>query len=552
MRILGDELRGEEILPIPFSVFRRFETDGDRSEYESSSAPIGYFTRRKRLMTFALLAWLYRREEDIKALEDIIWAICDEYTWALPAHLRGTGLTRVQTDAQIIDLFAAETGEALAEILTIAEPLLHPIVAMRARREIKVRIFDRFYEDYWWRTGTNNWAAVCAGSCGIAAIYELEDERELARFLASVLSSMECFLSGFPEDGACLEGIDYWEYGFGYFSYFADTLYRRTEGRINLFDDGKIHSIATFKQKCLFPSRRAVSFADAGSRADFSLAEISFYGRFYPDIQMPPRRHIKTVYERGGCFRFARALHRAVWTTETLPPEEGKTAGGTYLLPNAQWYISTAENGTSVAAKAGHNDEPHNHNDVGSFEVYRNGEELLSDLGAGVYSRDYFSPKRYDIFCCSSRGHSLPIVNGTYQLSGAAHRAGGVLLTEDGLRADLAAAYADPTLLSLIRDLRFDRKTGEVTLTDAYRFDIIPNAVIERFVTRTEPRCEKDAVLIDTGREHLRILYDTERLTPQIGVENEIGGAGRHWVAYTVDFVLKKAEKGFSLTFRLL
>lgn len=552
MCALGEQLRAQQIAPIPFSVFRRFETDGDRSEYESSSSPIGYFTRRKRLMTFALLSWLYQKPEDIAALEDIIWAICDEYTWALPAHLWGTGLSKVQTDAQIIDLFAAETGEAFAEILSLVEPLLHPIVAMRMRRELRVRIFERYEEDYSWKKWINNWAAVCAGSCGMAAIYEMEDDRALAHLLADVLASMECFLSGYPEDGTCLEGVGYWEYGFGYFTCFADALLRRTEGRIDLFADEKVHKIAVFKNKCIFPRGRAVSFADSGSRGAFSLADISFFGKKYSDISMPPRKYIpEKEYEFYGCYRFALNLHQAVNMTDVLPPEEGEEPQGTYLMPDAEWYISTAKDGTSIAAKGGHNNEPHNHNDVGSFEIYRNGEELLCDLGGGIYSRDYFSAKRYEIFCCSSRGHSLPIVNGTYQLAGESHRAQRLSLTDGGLRADIASAYGDPTLRSLVREISFDRTSGQVRLCDSYCFSEAPSELTERFVTRIEPRCEKDAVLIDTGKERLRIFYDTERLTPRIGTENESMGAGRQSVTYTVDFLLKTAEKEFALTFLL-
>ena len=43
-------------------------------------------------------------------LEDTIWAICDEYTWSLPAHISWAKDER--TD---VDLFASETGYALSE-----------------------------------------------------------------------------------------------------------------------------------------------------------------------------------------------------------------------------------------------------------------------------------------------------------------------------------------------------------------------------------------------------------------------------------------------------
>ena len=544
----SDELRNKPTTAIPFSLFKRFETDGDRTMYESGEN--GYFPRRGKLQTFGILAWLYRKPEDIAALEDILWAVCDEYTWALPAHLYGTGLTKVQTDAQVIDLFAAETGETMAEILSLVGDLLSPIVVARVRREIKVRIFDRYDENYWWKKGIINWAAVCAGSCGIAAIYEMRDNAALAKFLASVLETMTCFLSGFPEDGACLEGIGYWDYGFGYFSAFAETLRRRTEGKIDLFRDEKVHRIATFRQKCIFEGGLGVSFSDASGGAHQSLSLLSFFGKLYPDVPKPCRPYLEKTCERRGCFRFALALRKLLWTTdETLPEKESVTAG-TYLFPDAQWYISTAENGTSVAAKAGSNAEPHNHNDIGVFEIYRHGKILLHDIGSGEYNKDYFSAKRYEFFCCSSRGHSVPIVNGTYQLEGKSHAAHNVVLREDGMSADIAAAYGDATLLSLVRDLHFDRQSGALRLTDTYRFSEVPTSVTERLIATTEPKLTGEGIVtVTSGGETLTIAYDAARLTPKVHTETEVRSTGSRRVSYLLDFELKIGEKEFSLTF---
>ncbi|HBJ18706.1 MAG TPA: hypothetical protein DDY70_03030 [Clostridiales bacterium] len=544
----ADEIRNMPTISIPFSLFKRFETDGDRSAYEYGEN--GYFTRRRKLATFGILAWLYRKPEDISALEDILWAVCDEYTWALPAHLGGTGLSRVQTDAQIIDLFAAETGEAMAEILSLVGDLLSPIVVARVRREIRVRIFDRFYENFWWKKGTNNWAAVCAGSCGITAIYEMRDNAELAKFLVSVFDSLNCFLSGFPEDGACLEGVGYWDYGFGYFAAFAETLCRRTEGKVNLFADEKIHRIATFRQKCLFDGGRCLSFSDAGGGARPSLSQISFFGKMYPDFPKPSRAYVSKRFARGGCFRFGLMLRELTRTTDEVLPEKESEIRGTYLLTDAQWYISTAENGTTFAAKGGNNDEPHNHNDIGGFEIFRRGKILLHDVGSGEYNKDYFSAKRYGLFCCSSRGHSVPIVNGIYQAAGKEHAARAVTLREDGMTLDIAVAYTDPTLTALERDFRFDRQNGALTLTDTFRFAETPASVTERFISVAEPELTADGkVTIRSGEETLTVTYDADRLSPKIGTETEVWSTGRKRISYLLDFEVKTPEKEFTLTF---
>jgi hypothetical protein len=72
----GGRFRKEEIPSLPYSLFILFDTLGDRKRFEDP-----YFERRNRLLVYGLSSWLWKRVEDISSLEDIIWAICDEYSW---------------------------------------------------------------------------------------------------------------------------------------------------------------------------------------------------------------------------------------------------------------------------------------------------------------------------------------------------------------------------------------------------------------------------------------------------------------------------------------
>jgi hypothetical protein len=44
-----------------------------------------------------------------------------------------------------------------------------------------------------------------------------------------------------------------------------------------------------------------------------------------------------------------------------------------------------------MAIKGGNNGESHNHNDVGSFIIYTDGEPLFIDPGVGEYTAKTFS-----------------------------------------------------------------------------------------------------------------------------------------------------------------
>jgi len=60
----------EPIKAIPYSKYRLFSENGNRSEYQEY-----YYDRRARLNVFAFLSMLYGESKHIEALEDTIWAI---------------------------------------------------------------------------------------------------------------------------------------------------------------------------------------------------------------------------------------------------------------------------------------------------------------------------------------------------------------------------------------------------------------------------------------------------------------------------------------------
>ena len=552
----GDRFRGTPIPELPFSSFKRFDIDGDRKDFEGY-----YLERRRRLLTFSLLVWLYRREEDVVELENIVWAILGEYTWVLPAHLsrprtkdgvimtERVAMSELQDDGHIIDLFSAETASALAEMLSLVGDMLSPIIVKRVEAYVKNRIFDVINEPFNWKASTNNWSAVCGGACGIAAIYLEKDAEKLAKILKVSLDAMSKFVSGYTEDGCCIEGMSYWIYGFGYFTYFADLLYRRTSGIINLFDDPKIAKMAEFPQKCFLAGNGIVYFSDTGTTLALSPSLPSFLAKKYDSVAIPPIGCLMTDDYSDNCSRFALGIRDFIWTDENLSKNAMKTFG-TYILPNAEWYIASAESGIGIAAKAGRNDEPHNHNDVGSFHIYKNGRMTLADVGSGEYVKDYFGPHRYEFFPTSSAAHNLPIVNGKLQVAGSERVATDTRITQDGICTDIARTYDDETLKSLKRSISFDAKSGNVTIEDDYDFSVTPTSVIERFVSFDKPIVSQGEILIG-GAEGSTLYYDPSVLEASIACVPYSGPSGVPTEAYTLDLSVKTLSAKFSVKFNI-
>ena len=109
-------------------------------------------------------------------------------------------------------------------------------------------------------------------------------------------------------------------------------------------------------------------------------------------------------------------------------------------LPNLQIW-SARQDGLFVAMKGGHNDESHNHNDVGEMVVYADGEPLLIDPGVGEYTSKTFSNDRYSIWTMQSGYHNLPQINGCDQKNGKEYKARVISRQKEQMVLDIAAAY---------------------------------------------------------------------------------------------------------------
>ncbi|MEW9699440.1 heparinase II/III family protein [Paenibacillus sp. SI8] len=563
-------LLAEDIPGLTFASFRLYADTGNRSEYERI-----YFRRRKRLTTFGLMAWLEPQHEGYaNALQEAIWAILDEYTWCLPAHiLHGPEMAVADSEASLwpvsdsrltVDLFSAETAFALSEIAALHGEALPPLLRGRIREETLRRVLRPFVTQppFDWETATHNWASVCGGSIACAAIYLLQGEDELAAVLERALPALESYLRGFEDDGACTEGYMYWQYGFGYFAYAADLIKRRTGGAADLFAQEKVRQIALFQQKCFMAGRRIVNFSDASSEAGIFMGLSAYLRSLYPEMEMPEAA-LRAGFSDDHCHRWAPAWRNLLWLSEDGEQGAGwKTA--TYCLPDAQWLVSRqvrAEGSYVFAAKGGHNDEPHNHNDIGQFILYAGGESLLTDLGSGQYTRDYFGDGRYDILCNGSQGHSVPIINGGYQRVGGTARAQLIAYSQtdeqDMFHIEFASAYEVETLDSLQRQFVWG-KVGRpsLELIDTFQFKESPSAICERMMSWFRPECAEDGRIRIQGSksgDQLYIAYDQEMVDWDFESLVHHDHYGKHVPCFAIHFTVKQGalrkELALSFTF---
>ncbi|KAI7250671.1 hypothetical protein KC345_g11638, partial [Hortaea werneckii] len=410
----------------------------------------------------------------LEKLLDTLWAICGEYTWCLPAHLPADH--DAAKISQYIDLFSSETGFTLSEISLLLGDRLPPLLRSRIRHEVERRLFRPFLENgpYHWETARHNWAAVCAGSIGGAALLLVNDTARLTDILLKTENSMNYYLEGFGEDGACQEGLGYWNYGFGYFTYYSALLRARSDGRLDWFKQDKAAQIARFQQKCFIDGSYVANFSDSVPQVHVHMGLSHYLAEACTDVERPPSA-LRAPYTEDHCSRFAPALRNLIWT-RAGKEEEAWEASSCYL-PDAAWMLSrhlSPAGSFGFAAKGGHNDEPHNHNDLGHFILSGWGEVYATDLGSGEYTADYFGAGRYRYDCNGSQGHSVPIIDGRYQEAGRGFSStvlyASAAAEKDELTLEMTQAYTVTGLQSLVRSLVWHKEERpRLELTDTYR-----------------------------------------------------------------------------------
>ncbi|MFC1806289.1 heparinase II/III family protein [Planctomycetota bacterium] len=486
--------------PIPVitrSDYRDYERTGRRT--------IGQAAFRDRLFetgNASLALWLGHPAADLDYLQDLLWAWCETTNWVWPAHERCA-----------VDLGSSGIARVFAEILCMLDNVLEREVKERLGAEIDRRTLDPTYD--WrrpesWATVRMNWNHVCNANIITTALYRIRDPRVLAAFIHPLIQRLDYAIDGFAADGGCLEGPGYWNYGFGHYVDAAVVLHHRTGGALDLMRGERIERICRYPIAAQIDGPVRSTFADSSPgyiTADVVLA----INRFLP---MP---ELYEVADRDADGRLAVRDWRGLilYSGENAT---GKQDTRDYLLPDlgqAKLRAGSGKSATTLVVLAGRNDVPHNHNDIGSFIVYKHGACMLTDPGAPRYERKTFSSSRYEILFCRSRGHSAPLINGREQPAGGAYFG---TLTVDGLNADgpkaatidMTRAYDDKTLTRLVRRFVL-AEDGTVTLTDTFAFRRKPRALEEAFITYEPVAVARGrrSVAIGSGRRKITVTCDT-------------------------------------------
>ncbi len=460
--------------PIPDTsdaLYGEFWENGNRSRYQDR-----FFARLQRLDALTAVAAGMARMPDappaeklLARIEEFVAAICDMKSWVLPAHDwpdGGKGTWRGEWITA--DLFSTEVAAHLACVVQALGNKLRPETVARVKENAERRVFApvrretpmRLYGEtavggvratcLWWIDCGNNWNSVCWDNVVCAACGLIDDPADRAFFVASADTAADRYVAdGFAADGYCSEGMGYWNYGFGHHLLTGRLLDRITGGKLNFFWRPKQRLAAAYARAYTLREGASPAFADGNGAASPRL--LALVDEFWPDLP------------------------------KALPPASEFADGQVWLLRDPEHL--------SVAFKGGHNDELHNHNDLGSYYVMAKDLFVAGDPGAEEYTRRTFSGQRYESKVLNSYGHPVPVVGGKLQSTGRAVAAKVLSKKLDGDVAtvvlDLKAAYDVKTLKELTRTFVYDRKAKTFTVRDHVAFSA-PTAFESPFNTYLE------------------------------------------------------------------
>lgn len=465
----AEALLAEPLPPLPGDLYLDYSKTGNRTRYQDVNG-----RRMTRIPIFALAEAAEGKGRFIRPLEEAISAMCDQKSWILPAHDSRNDTFYGRTIH--LDLVSTDLSAQIAAALWLHSATLSPSVQVRAKSEIRRRVVDPFLAAvrgqrprYWWMDTTNNWNSVCLAGVVGGALASVENREERAEVAAAAEALTPNFLSGFTKDGYCSEGLAYWNYGYGRFLLLAETLHQGTSGVIDLLSLKGAESAGKYGALIEMAPGLAPAFSDCDVTAVPSKLLLNRLARRWAWAGKPDPK------AKAGIGHLPEFL-----TFNFAPPSKPSTASGTAeklrtWFDIAGVYIGRPADskGMAVAFKGGHNNEHHNHNDVGSYVISVGGKLLLLDPGRETYTARTFSAQRYDSKLLSSYGHPVPVIGEKLQSVG--EDAKGVVKAAtfkpegDQITIDFRSCYAVPQLVKLVRTFDYSR-SGQFIVTDLAEF----------------------------------------------------------------------------------
>lgn len=195
---------------------------------------------------------------------------------------------------------------------------------------------EQLVRSYWWLSWNDG--ALCIAE---------KSERQL-RMIKRLDTAMQSYLNSFGEDGACVEGVGYWAYGFGYFLYYAQLLAEVLQEDTYL-KQPKTRKIAAFPYYTMISPGHYVPFSDY-SAIELPSGLVS-YCYEHLGVAVPQLSGVSPL-DFDPCYRFAHSYRNLYWHNEAITRETN--ASFHHYFEQAQWFMAKdVQQDLFFAAKGG-------------------------------------------------------------------------------------------------------------------------------------------------------------------------------------------------------
>ena len=514
----AEEYLKKEPTVIPLSAFRKYQEEGAISPY---STPWG--DRLNGLFYLGMAEAYEGKGRFTERLCDYIWATVEMASWVLPEHTVHApyGVTKVPAAVGEKYVHALELGSIyLAAVLATvyhynrdAIAAVSPVICERVEYELRTRIILPYINCTFIWSGdlgnrVNNWCPWNVSNILLVTALTEENMQIRERVVEKALNHLDNFINCYKPDGGCEEGPTYWSAAAGSLFGSLEVLYDMTGGKINVYDEPLIRRMGEYIAKVRIAGNRFVNFADSGASFNPNGPLLVRFGeKCGSDILIS---FGKVMQKEGAIDLHFRHPYRTLRALITEPyPKAAEKAARSMYLPDLQVMVERESEdpnrGLLLAIKGGTNGEFHNHNDVGSLIVYHNGDPLLIDAGVGAYTKQTFSPQRYELWFMQSNYHNVAMFDGVGQRNGAEYAARDVVYNPEERRLYLELAGAYPKELGVISYQRFAAlDEGFVAVHDEFKLE-----------------CERE----------IDLVFLTHRM-PEILSDSEVGLVGGHKLEY--------------------
>ena len=460
------------------------------------------------------------------------WHIAHSPSWVLSAHLPRQRSKRSLPDPeeQLIDLGSGALGAQMAvtwHFFNKTFDAVDPVISRVIYDAVKRQILDPYLSldeqtANWWlafdlKPGAvvNNWNPWCNADVILCFLLMEQDQERLDKAVAQSVKSVDKFIAYVNEDGACEEGPAYWGHAAGKLYDYLQIMCDASKGRLSIFDDPQVRLMGEYISRSFVNDGWVVNFADASAKLTFSSPLIYNYGKAVESKEMQDF----AIYNQGNreaggfklpapviwndVYRSLESLKYIVEMTDRVDEMNARISSGASFeecmaslrksVPSSTWYPQTEfcyfknTSGWFFATKGGHNNESHNHNDIGTFILYKDAVPMFVDAGVGTYTKKTFSSERYTIWSMQSNWHNLPIINGVAQRNGAKYRSSSVVVkdqkTKKSFSLDISSAYPkEAGCQKWVREYVMTDKS--LTITDSYSLNARNSADVLNFMVQ--------------------------------------------------------------------